>query len=77
MMPYAIIGSSEVTATISFITSVITRLRLNWYPIPIIKQMWHAIADAGTLTRIPCHTRIHRKIALIVQMVEAHINRLQ
>jgi len=77
MMTYAIIGSSEVQATITFITSVINRLRLNLYPIQVLRQMWHTITKAGTLKQLPCHIRIHRKITMITHEVNEHINRLQ
>jgi hypothetical protein len=77
MMSYAIIGSSEVTATIIFINAVITRLSINRYPKTVIKQIWRGIVDAGTLKTLPCHTHIHRNIALIVYQVSRHINRLR
>jgi hypothetical protein len=77
MMTYAIIGSSEVHATITFITSVINRLRMNLYPIRVLQQMWSAIVTSGMLKQLPCHTRIHRKINVITREVSKHINRLQ
>ena len=75
MIQYAILGSTDLTLSIRFLTELVDRLVINGYPRHALLQMWQKTVK-GTLKHIPCREALYTGRMRLVKAIYHHINKL-